>query len=492
MKKCLSWMLMLALLASLFAAPALADDPAELHFITRRRGNAYEENTVKQIIEEKFNAKINWEILPAEGYNDASQVILASGDYPDMLEWQSSGATVKAEVPLMAEDGILAPLNDLLETYGQDILADRPEEGKWLWVDGERYSIPCRPGNVTETFITIRQDWLDKLGLSIPTTLDEFTEVCRAFTFDDPDGDGQNDTYALGGALNSSYLDTLTVVMGFFGVYKDWMPQEDGTYIPYQLTDNMLAAAKYLRELYMLGVVDPEFISDTRDRYLEKKSLDTFGIEQWYLTQTGDTSAWWTTFKANVPWAECSTLPLIHVDGYETVWPNTIASPTSVATGGFQLLIFDQCKHKDTVMQIINYLATQEGSELVTFGPKGVTWDEDENGNYYSLNADEETVKQSGQELYYVVFWHDIFKRNSDPLVLDGLEKYTPYVRMGNDFPYTYEGDTSALGSLISEHMIKILTDASVDPDEEFAAMVKDYNDMGGAAYIAWYNEMIG
>ena len=40
----------------------------------------------------------------------------------------------------------------------------------------------------------IRQDWLDKLGLKAPTTIDEFEEVIRAFTEDDPDGNGQKDT----------------------------------------------------------------------------------------------------------------------------------------------------------------------------------------------------------------------------------------------------------------------------------------------------------
>ena len=66
-KRYLILLLVLSMLLSLIPA-ASAEGPAELHFITRRRGNAYEENQVKQIIEEKFNVKIKWEILPSEGY----------------------------------------------------------------------------------------------------------------------------------------------------------------------------------------------------------------------------------------------------------------------------------------------------------------------------------------------------------------------------------------------------------------------------------------
>lgn len=490
MKKLVSLFLALIMVLSVCSI-AVAEEPTELHFITRRRGNAYEENQVKQMIEEKFNVKINWEVLPSEGYVDACSVILASGDYPDMMEVQFASSTVAAtEIPLMAEDGILAPLNELLTAYAPNVLAER-EDSKWLWIDGDRYAIPCRPSDVTEKFITIRQDWLDNLGLEMPDSIEEFTEVCRAFTEDDPDGDGVKDTYALGAALSSSYQQTLQVVMSFFGAYDDWMQQADGTWMPWRLSENTFAAMKYLRELYLAGYVDPEFATDTRDRYLEKKSLDTFGVEQWYLTQTGSTSAWWNTFTANVPHANVQPLPLFGAEGYEPMFACTIASPYNVATGGYQLLIFDDSENKEKCMEIVNYLASDEGSELVTFGPKGVTWDEDENGNYIALEVDDETRNQSGQELYYVVYWHDVFKRSSDKLVLDGLEAYSPYVKTAHDFPYVYEGDTKALESLLDTHIIKIITDASIDPDAQYQVMVDEFNKMGGEDYVAWYNELM-
>ncbi|HIS93869.1 MAG TPA: hypothetical protein IAA84_12710, partial [Candidatus Alectryocaccomicrobium excrementavium] len=52
-------------------------------------------------------------------------------------------------------------------------------------------------------------------------------------------------------------------------------------------------------------------------------------------------------------------------------------------------------------------------------------------------------------------------------------------------------GDTSALDSLLNTHIVKMLTDASIDPDEEFALMEEEYMRMGGADYIAWYNDMM-
>ena len=51
----------------------------------------------------------------------------------------------------------------------------------------------------------IRQDWLDNLGLDMPETFEEFKEVMRAFTEDDPDGNGVDDTYGFVSSYQGPY-----------------------------------------------------------------------------------------------------------------------------------------------------------------------------------------------------------------------------------------------------------------------------------------------
>ena len=70
--------------------------------------------------------------------------------------------------------------------------------GKFEWSaqNGKYYGMPfITQYSVANTLIVMRQDWLDNLGLSYPQTLDEMKDVMLAFTNDDPDGDGQNNTY---------------------------------------------------------------------------------------------------------------------------------------------------------------------------------------------------------------------------------------------------------------------------------------------------------
>lgn len=62
--------------------------------------------------------------------------------------------------------------------------------------NGQIIGIPRRTMDRTGGLI-LREDWLEKLGLQVPRTLDDLYNVFKAFTYDDPDGDGVDDTIGL-------------------------------------------------------------------------------------------------------------------------------------------------------------------------------------------------------------------------------------------------------------------------------------------------------
>ena len=63
-------------------------------------------------------------------------------------------------------------------------------------IDGKTYATD-RARALGRNGVTIRKDWLENLGLEEPKTIDEFYNVLKAFTKDDPDGNGKDDTYGL-------------------------------------------------------------------------------------------------------------------------------------------------------------------------------------------------------------------------------------------------------------------------------------------------------
>ncbi|MEG0767196.1 MAG: extracellular solute-binding protein, partial [Clostridia bacterium] len=123
--------------------------------------------------------------------------------------------------------------------------------------------------------IFIRKDWLKKVGLEIPTTWDAFYEVCKAFTLNDPDGNGVNDTYGLTG-------DSIGNLRYFFSSLghsnMNWVKQADGTWTHGALMEDNIQLLELLRKMYAEGLIDPEIGSTKWEQAMQKFASNTFGM----------------------------------------------------------------------------------------------------------------------------------------------------------------------------------------------------------------------
>lgn len=115
MKRFTALLLVTAMLITCFALPAYAD----ISVIQRKLVDAQEDNVILHEFEDRLGFNINYTWKPAENYASQCAIVVASGDYPDMMEYWCSAYPV--EIKQMAEDGIIMPLNDLLEEYGQNM-----------------------------------------------------------------------------------------------------------------------------------------------------------------------------------------------------------------------------------------------------------------------------------------------------------------------------------------------------------------------------------
>jgi putative aldouronate transport system substrate-binding protein len=133
--------------------------------------------------------------------------------------------------------------------------------------------IPKREGYV------ICKDWLDKLGLKAPTTLDEMFEVAKAFTEKDPDGNGKNDTYGVGGFINGVGLgDRFDFIMGGYDVPGLWDVRDSGN-IKLNVRDpNYAKALTFFNKLVTAKVIDPDWPTLKRDDFRARWKQGKFGI----------------------------------------------------------------------------------------------------------------------------------------------------------------------------------------------------------------------
>jgi putative aldouronate transport system substrate-binding protein len=440
-------------------------------------------NATVDMLAQKFNMDIDWDVRPSSGYIEATMVIISSGDYPDVMEGYFSGSNsdIATEFEALYEDGIILPLNGLLRQYGSNIEAARSHKETWFWMkDGERVSIPCRWVDIPESWLTIRQDWLDALGLKMPATLDELAEVARAFTFKDPDKNGKNDTIGLAGTPNGDGFGSTAafrVALGAYGETTDW-EKAGNQWEPYEIRQGTREAVKWLRDRYQEGVFEKDFMTMTRDQYLERKNLNQYGIEWWWSTHMGSGSAWWGAFNKNVPQQRTSVLFPVAAKGYKAV---NSAKP-GLQGGAFQLLVFAKTKEAARIIAMIDYLATDEGADWAMFGPQGKSWDL-VNGVIKLKDLTEEQRLNYGVGALNTFFWKNVLKRDTEPFVLEAIKTFPLQFAHVQDFP-AYSGDRSALGSLAKEAITNMIVQPNVNVDSAFAAFRSDYLRMGGQAYI--------
>lgn len=121
----------------------------------------------------------------------------------------------------------------------------------------------------------IRKDWLAAVGMEMPTTWEELYEVCHAFTYNDPDGNGVNDTYGLTG----DGMGTLRYFFASTGsANRYWNKDAEGNWYFGALADENIQVLEWLRKMYEDGSIDPDFGATTWSTGLQKFSSNMFGV----------------------------------------------------------------------------------------------------------------------------------------------------------------------------------------------------------------------
>jgi len=225
------------------------EEPIELKMFLRERwaGVGYD-NYVNQTIQEKTNTKWDITVVPGADLMDKLNVMLAGGDRFDIMNIPGDDAF---ELKLVSE-GLLLPINDYF-----DLAPNFYERNDFVWdamvhSDGKIYAMNACPSLGVDFLPIYRKDWLDKFDLDVPETIDDYFLLAEKIVNDDPDGNGQKDTYAFGGrgmqdTRNYEHILSAYGVLGFF-----WH-EEDGELIYSTVHPNMREALRAMNKLYKMG-----------------------------------------------------------------------------------------------------------------------------------------------------------------------------------------------------------------------------------------------
>lgn len=251
-------------------------EPLEINWLVSNiEGYATKMDTeTEKYIEERYNVNIN--VFEVDTYTaDTWNIFWATSPKVDIVTCMNPDQDLK-----LITDGFIRSVPDgWLETYaptwmnavetavGKDVVE------KSVKVDGKTYFVPYTFPNIGRT-ICIRQDWLDKLDLPQPKTIDEFVNVLKAFTFNDPDGNSKNDTYGIDPADFPRGVFLNTIDKSWPGAF--WTDTNGKVF--FSSTDNNFKKnLKRWNAIYKLGVIDPEFATDTRAQTREKWATGKIG-----------------------------------------------------------------------------------------------------------------------------------------------------------------------------------------------------------------------
>lgn len=276
-------------------------------------------------------------------------------------------------------------VNRVMTTYSYEAMPD----GKMYHLPREDRAWENTNGNPIALYY--RLDYAQALGyteeqLQTPMTIDELTTFLEKLTFNDPDGDGVNNTYGLGNALDTGtglgYLSQLIYPM--FG-YRPWMYTEENGWEYGYISSAAKECTKWLHDLYQRGILDPEFAILKDSQMEEKLSTGTIGVMPYNLNATNAysfRSQYWDKINPDLNIADyVSALP-------EPTMANGTRNSRPKAYWSTTLVSYKVDDEKlDRILAFFDWMYGVDGYIFATWGEEGVDY-KMEDGQFVSLLTD--------------------------------------------------------------------------------------------------------
>lgn len=334
-----------------------------------------------KILEQKWNVKVN--LVPdGDGVYDTR---MEAGDLGDIVIWGSDGADyVRAiEAGLLydwEEDNLVQDYGPYIWEHMQGALAKNREVSGDGVIHGFGHNVAAGADSHDAFFYTwdIRWDLYEELGRPTVNNLDDLMNVLEDMQALSPTGDDGKDTYAMSiwpdwdGNYVMYVKSMATAYYGYdefgFGHYN---PQTGEYYDALSEGSPYLEMLAWFNELYRKGLLDPDSMTQKYDEMIAKvqNGRVLFSIFNYAGEDAFNNDAHCAANEIMLPLVPTEASPI--VSGLSPLGGNRVWS------------IGAKTQYPELCMEIINWLCTPEGVITMEYGPKGLTWDYDENGKTY-------------------------------------------------------------------------------------------------------------
>lgn len=468
--------MLVALSAMSFAVAEEATTPVTLDvfYASNRPMNEYTDMTRKYIAD-TIGVDINLIQGDSASFQQQLALYVTSGDMPDLV-W--CGYDVWAEY---AKEGAFADITAYLPNYpGISEYVGDDSMWNYMSVDGSVYGVPSMLNVPSSHAMFIRQDWLTELNLESPKTLDEFTDVMRAFK-------KEKNAYGVSGAGYTF----LAPLFGAFGASSEmqYFLNDDNQVVVNAISDEYKEGLKYIRDIYAEGLIDPELFTCTYEQAQAK----------WGRAEMGIWSAWWS--HGNNAYARFGFDELQPDALVDVILPPVGAEGKSGAlyTAQFStaLGISYKCTEEEiaAALRLLEFQASPYGFSVVQYGVEGefFEWDAEKQEIYRDWDIElgsRSGFESSDMEVYKMLYNEQqqakAFEVSptypTSPLIAGSDMRFIEPVRE-NVFAYVrsaeYAEYKTELSTYFSQNMIRFIM-GDRDIDAEWDAYVAEYLSMGG------------
>lgn len=340
--------------------------PTAAKYIT----NTAETESAKAL-EEQTGVHVEY-IHPAVGQEaTAFSLLLASGEYPDIIQMYNLEYPGGGDAAI--EDGVFIRLNELIDEYA-------PNYKKWRESSEENMKMTTTDeGNIWAIYhlndvaegpfngMSVRKDWLNKLGLDIPETIDDWYVMLTRFKNE------LGATAPLVMANNATVAYKTDTFMSAYGVNREFFVGEDGQVKFGPMEPGYRDYIETMRKWYAEGLIDPDFLTRTNLNYMAYPPMDLVGTNQtgafpnnWDMTQE-----YWKEMGA----VQDDSFYAVPVPAPVLNKGDTLHLGFKTYTALYPVAITKSCKDPVLAVKWLDYLYSEEGSRTINYGKEGVTYE---------------------------------------------------------------------------------------------------------------------
>ncbi|MBQ2968547.1 MAG: extracellular solute-binding protein [Clostridia bacterium] len=333
---------------------------------------------------EKTGITVEIQTGSSSGYLEQLQLLIASGEYPDVALFPTT--TVQAYIDV-CEGGKVAALDEYLTEENCPNLMAYTYPSAWEGVkpldDGKIYAVP-RTSLTRNEGIIVRADWMKNIGMGNilerdfhDVSADEFKEILKRMTEDDPDNNGKDDTIG-----TSCWTDDVTKQFGplefsrgFYGDYG-WYAYEgeeyDYMFPQYSLKSDIFKnQLQYTQDLYTAGYFDVDGPSMTKSAVGDEFIKQRYGVRPAFVGDLASEEEKIVDANNGIRHPEGSYVDYIFAKDENGV----------VAGNGYykpmwgQWCVFTVCENPNNFIQFCDYMLSDEVWDMIANGVEGITYE---------------------------------------------------------------------------------------------------------------------